>query len=60
MTNRLREALVGDVGSVRKVYSTLERCEVAMPVSDVQKSIIGMFNCRYLGESEYLKSIGIK
>ena len=23
VTNRLREALVGDVGSVRKVYSTL-------------------------------------
>jgi transposase len=74
VTNRLREAPVGDVGSVSKVYSTLERCEVAklgvrgtkcegkklMPVTDVQKSIMGMFNCRYLGESEYLKSIGIK
>ena len=74
VTNRLREAPVEDVGGVRKVYSTFGRCEVAklgvrgtkcegkklMPVTDVQKSIMGMFNCRYLGESEYLKSIGIK
>lgn len=74
VTNRLREAPVKNVGSVSKVYSTLERCEVAklgvkgtkcegrklMHVTDVQKSIMELFNCRYLGEGEYLKSIGIK
>jgi len=74
VTNRLREAPVEDVGSVRKVYSMLERCEVAMlgvrgtkcegkklmPVTDVQKNILQMFNCKYLRESQYLKSIGIK
>jgi transposase len=74
VTNRLREAPVEDVGSVRKVYSTRGRCEVAklgvrgtkcegkklMPVTDVQKNILQMFNCKYLRESEYLKSIGIK
>ena len=57
-----------------KVYSTLERCEVAklgvrgakcegkklMPVTDVQKNILQLFNCNYLRESGYLKSIGIK
>ena len=74
ITNRLREAPVDDVSSVRKVYSTLGRCEVAklgvrgtkcegkklMHVTDVQKSIMELFNCKYLRESEYLKSIGIK
>jgi transposase len=74
VTNRLREAPVGDVGSVRKVYSTLGRCEVAklgvrgtkyegrklMHVTDVQKSIMELFNCKYLREGGYLKSIGIK
>jgi transposase len=71
VTNRLREAPVEDV---RKVYSTLGRCEVAklgvrgtkcegrklMHVTDVQKSIMELFNCKYLEESGYLKSIGIK
>ena len=56
-----------------KVYSTLERCEVAklgvrgtkcegrklIHVTDMQKNIMELFNCRYLGEGEYLKSIGI-
>jgi transposase len=74
VTNRLREAPVEDVGSVRKVYSTLERCEVAklgvrgtkcggrklMHVADVQKNILQRFSCKYLRESGYLKSIGIK
>jgi transposase len=74
VTNRLREAPVEDVGSVSKVYSTLERCEVAklgvrgtkcegkklMPLTDVQQNILQLFNCKYLRESGYLKSIGIK
>ncbi len=74
VTNRLREAPVEDVSSVRKVYSTLERCGVAklgvrgtkcegrklMHVADVQKNILQMFSCKYLRESGYLKSIGIK
>ena len=29
-------------------------------VTDVQKSIVELFNCKYLGESGYLKSIRIK
>jgi hypothetical protein len=74
VTNRLREAPVEDVGSVRKVYSTLGRCEVAklavmgtkcegrklMHVADVQKNILQLFGCKYLREGRYLKSIGIK
>jgi hypothetical protein len=74
VTNKLREAPVKDVGSVGKVYSTLARCEVAklgvkgtkcegkklMPLTDVQKNIMGWFNCKYLGERGYLKSIGVK
>jgi transposase len=74
VTNKLREAPVEDVGSVSKVYSTLARCEVAklgvrgtkcegkklMPLTDVQKNIMQMFNCKYLWESGYLKSIGVK
>ncbi|NOR47387.1 MAG: IS1634 family transposase [Methanosarcinaceae archaeon] len=74
VTNRLREAPVEDVSSVRKAYSTLGRCEVAklgvrgikcegkklMPLTDVQKNILQLFNCKYLRESGYLKSIGIK
>ena len=59
---------------MRKVLSTLERCEVAklgvrgtkcegrklMHVTDVQKSIMELFNCKYLIESGHLKSIGVK
>jgi len=55
-------------------HSTLERCEVAklgvrgtkcegrklMPLKDGQKNIMKLFNCKYLGESGYLKSLGIK
>jgi len=74
VTNKLREAPVRDVSSVSKVYSTLARCEIAklgvrgikyegkklMPLTDVQKNIMGLFNCKYLGERRCLKSIGIK
>ena len=74
VTNRLREAPIDDVGSVRKVLSMLERCGVAklgvrgtkcegrklMHVTDVQKNIMELFNCKYLVESGYLKSIGVK
>jgi transposase len=74
VTNKLREAPVRDVSSVCKVYSTLARCEVAklgvrgtkcegkklMPLTDVQKNIMGLFNCKYLGERGCLKSIGIE
>ena len=74
VTNKLREAPVRDVSSVSKVYSTLARCKIAklgvrgikyegkklMPLTDVQKNIMGLFNCKYLGERRCLKSIGIK
>ena len=74
VTNKLREAPIRDVSSVSKVYSTLARCEVAklgvrgvkcegkklMSLTDVQKNILELFNCKYLGEGEYLKSIGVK
>nr|QNO42163.1 hypothetical protein DFAMPKKG_00008 [Methanosarcinales archaeon ANME-2c ERB4]QNO43067.1 hypothetical protein DICHBKDE_00008 [Methanosarcinales archaeon ANME-2c ERB4]QNO43267.1 hypothetical protein APKMFMID_00015 [Methanosarcinales archaeon ANME-2c ERB4]QNO45596.1 hypothetical protein MGFDKJCL_00031 [Methanosarcinales archaeon ANME-2c ERB4] len=74
VTNKLREASVRDMSSVSKVYSTLARCEVAklgvrgikcegkklMSLTDVQKNIMQMFNCKYLGEGGYLKSIGVK
>lgn len=74
VTNKLRESPVKDVGSVGKVHSTLARCEVAklsvrgtecvgkklMPLTGVQKSIMGRFNCKYLMEGSYLKSVGIK
>jgi transposase len=74
VTNKLRETPVEEAGSVSKVYSTLERCEVAklnvrgtkyegkklMPLTDVQKNILQLFNCKYLWESGYLNSIGIK
>ena len=74
VTNKLREAPVRDVSSVSKVYSTLARCEIAklgvrgikcegkklMPLTDVQKNIMELFNCKYLGERRCLKSIGIK
>ena len=65
---------VSSVSSVSKVYSTLARCEVAklgvrgvkcegkklMSLTDVQKNILELFNCKYLGERGCLKSIGIK
>ena len=76
MTNKLGEASVRDMSSVSKVYSysALARCEVAklgvrgikcecnklMSLTDVQKNIMQMFNCKYLEEGVYLKSIGVK
>ena len=74
VTDKLREAPIRNVSSVSKVYSTLARCEVAklsvrgikcegkklMSLTDVQKNIMGLFNCKYLGEGRCLKSIGIK
>jgi transposase len=74
VTNKLREAPIRDVSSVSKVYSTLARCEVAklgvrgvkcegkklMSLTDVQKNILELFNCKYLGGRGCLKSIGIK
>ena len=74
VTNRLRERPVEAVSSVGKVHSTLARCEVAklgvrgtecvgrklMPPTGVQKSIMQLFDCKYLTEGRYLKSIGIK
>ena len=74
VTNKLRESPVEDVGSVSKVYSMLARCEVAklsvrgaecvgrklMPLTGVQKSIMGRFDCTYLMEGSYLKSIRIE
>ena len=74
ITNKLRKNPSEEVSSVRKVHSVLGRCEFAklgmrgtkcegkklMPLTDVQKSILELFNCKYLEESRYLKSIGVK
>ena len=62
------------MNSVSKVHSALGRCEFAklgmrgtkcegkklIPLTDVQKSILELFNCKYLEESRYLKAIGVK
>jgi len=74
ITNKLRENRIEGVSSVNKVYRILERCEIGKlglkgeksrmlkitPMTSVQKNIMGMFNCKYLGMNDYLKSIGVK
>ena len=74
ITNKLRENRIVGVSSVNKVYRILERCEIGKlglkgeksrmlkitPMTSVQKNILEMFNCKYLGMNDYLKSIGVK
>ncbi|NOR46954.1 MAG: IS1634 family transposase [Methanosarcinaceae archaeon] len=74
ITNKLRDNRIEGVGSVNKVYRTLERCEIGklglkgdksrilklMPMTDAQKNIMELFNCKYLGMGDYLKSIGVE
>lgn len=72
IANTLKERPIDEVGSVRKAYKTLRRCELGrvsvngtnrsglklMPLTADQKSIMELFNCSYLAQSSYLRSIG--
>jgi len=72
VTNKLKERPIDEVGSARKVYKALRRCELGrvsvnstnrsrlclMPLINDQKSIIELFNCSYVAKSSYLRSIG--
>jgi len=72
ITNKLREKPIDEVGSTRKVHKTLSRCELGkvsvngtnrsglklMPLTADQNSIMELFNCSYLAQSSYLRSIG--
>ncbi len=74
ITNKLRENKMEGVSSVNKVYRILERCEMGKlglngdksrtlkltAMTNAQKNILEMFNCKYLGMKNHLKSIGIK
>jgi len=73
VTNKLREQPIEGIGSVRKVHKTLKRSEIGkisvngtkysgnklIPTTEEQKSILELFNCGYLVEGSYLRSIGI-
>ncbi|MCX6673838.1 MAG: transposase, partial [Methanothrix sp.] len=73
ITNKLREKPIDEVGSTRKVHKTLSRCELGkvsvngtnrsglklMPLTADQNSIMELFNCSYLAQSSYLRSIGV-
>ncbi len=62
------------VSSVNKMYRMLERCEIGKlglkgdksrilkltSITNAQKNILEMFNCKYLGMNNHLKSIGVK
>ena len=74
ITNKLRENRIEGVNSVNKMYRILERCEIGKlglkgdksrilklaTMTNVQKNILEMFNCKYLGMNSHLKSIGVK
>jgi transposase len=74
IANKLKERPIDEVGSVRNVYKTLRRCELGrvsvidtnrsglklMPLTVNQKNIMELFNCSYLAQSSYLKSIGVE
>jgi len=65
VTNKLREKLIEDLGSVGKVHNVLRRCELGqirvkgtkrsgnrlMSLTKEQKTIMNIFNCGYLGKS---------
>ncbi len=73
VTNRLRGSPIKAVGSVGKAYQIMGGCEVGkvsvrgtdlsgkklMPLNSTQRAILKLLNCEYLGEKEYLKSLGI-
>ncbi len=73
VTNKLREQPIEGIGSVRKVHKTLKRSEIGeisvkgtkysgkklIPPMEEQKSILKLFDCGYLAEGSYLRSIGI-
>lgn len=74
ITNKLRENRIEGVSSVNKMYRILKRCEIGKlglkgdksrilklaTMTNVQKNILEMFNCKYLGMNSHLKSIGVK
>lgn len=74
ITNKLRENWIEGVSSVNKMYRILGRCEIGKlglkgdksrilkltSMTNVQKNILDMFNCKYLGMKNHLKSIGVK
>jgi len=74
ITNKLRENRIEGVSSVNKIYRILERCEIGKlglkgdksrilkltTMTNAQKNILEMFNCKYLGMNSHLKSIGVK
>lgn len=65
IANKLKERPINEVGSVRRVYKTLRRCELGrvsvnginrsglrlMPLTADQKSILELFNCSCLAQS---------
>jgi len=73
VTNKLREQPIEGIGSVRRAYKTLKSSEIGkisvngtkysgkklIPTTEEQKSILELFNCGYLVEGSYLRSIGI-
>jgi len=73
VTNKLREQPIEGIGSVRRVHKTLKRSEIGkisvkgtkysgkklIPPTEEQKSILELFDCDYLVEGSYLRSIGI-
>ncbi len=73
VTNKLREQPIEGIGSVRRVHKTLKRSEIGkisvngtkysgkklIPTTEEQKSILELFDCGYLVEGSYLRSIGI-
>jgi transposase len=73
VTNKLREQPIEGIGSVRRVHKTLKRSEIGkisvngtkysgnklITPTEEQKSILELFDCDYLVEGSYLRSIGI-
>ena len=73
VTNKLREQPIEGIGSVRRVHKTLKSSEIGkisvkgtkysgkklIPPTEEQKSILELFDCGYLAEGSYLRSIGI-
>jgi len=71
ITNKLRDKPIDEVGSVRKVYNALRGCELGRigvngtnrsvlkltTLTNDQKIIMKLFNCSYLAQRSYLKSI---
>ena len=72
--HRLRQKPIEGIGSVDKVHRILRRCEAGklsvkgadcsglklMPITDEQKSVLKLFDCNYIVNKEFLKSIGVR